>query len=59
MVLHEMSHAYHHQVLGYDNKRILNANSNAITNNLYTEVLHVNGGMVPGYAAINVHEYFA
>jgi hypothetical protein len=59
MVLHEMSHAYHHQVLGYGNKQILNAYSNAITNNLYTEVLHVNGGMVPGYAATNVHEYFA
>jgi dipeptidyl-peptidase-4 len=59
MVLHEMSHAYHHRVLGYNHAGSLAAYANAMTKGLYKEVAYVRGGVVPGYAATNVQEYFA
>ncbi|MDP6964122.1 MAG: hypothetical protein QGF46_08160 [Planctomycetota bacterium] len=59
MVLHEMAHAYHHQVLGYEHQEILSAYNDAIKHELYSEVAYVRGGTVPGYAATNVMEYFA
>lgn len=59
MVLHEMAHAYHHRVLGYDNSEIIQAYDNAISKGMYSETLHVRGGVVSGYASTNVQEYFA
>jgi dipeptidyl-peptidase-4 len=59
MVLHEMSHAYHHRVLGYKHAGVLAAYANAMEKELYKEVAYVRGGVVPGYASTNEMEYFA
>jgi len=59
MVLHELAHAYHHQVLGHDYKPIEQAYANAIKNNLYTEVKHAGGKTKRAYALNNKKEFFA
>ena len=43
MVLHELAHAYHHQVLGYDNAEIKEAYQKAVESKKYDSVLHING----------------
>ena len=59
MVLHEMAHAWHHQVLGYDHGEILGAFQAASDSGEYQEVLYVRGGRHPSYALNNEQEYFA
>jgi hypothetical protein len=59
MVLHELAHAYHHQVLGYDNAEIKEAYQKAVESKKYESVLHINGRSERAYALNNDQEYFA
>jgi hypothetical protein len=59
MVLHELAHSYHHQVLGYDNAEIRTAYGKAVTSTSYEQVLHINGQTVRHYALTSDQEYFA
>jgi hypothetical protein len=59
MLLHELAHAYHHQVLGYENRMVLIAYQHAMRRGLYDQVEYVRGGKQKAYASTNVQEYFA
>jgi dipeptidyl-peptidase-4 len=60
VVLHELSHAFHDQILGgYDEPRILAAYEKAMKAGIYDEVLDHNGRKVRAYAASTPMEYFA
>jgi hypothetical protein len=59
MVLHELAHAYHHQVLGYDNPNVKSAYEKAVEAGLYKSVLYCNGDNHQAYALNNDQEYFA
>jgi len=59
VILHELSHAYHDQVLGFDEPRIIAAYKKAMKAGLYDEVLEYTGRKVRHYAANNPMEYFA
>ncbi len=59
MVIHELMHAYHHQVLGYGHEGIRKAFEEAKTSGRYEEVLHIDGSKRKHYALSNDKEYFA
>ena len=59
MVLHELAHAYHHQVLSYKYKPIRDAYKHALAQNLYAEIRHANGKIQRAYALTNEKEFFA
>lgn len=59
IALHELSHAYHHKHLGYDNSMVLQAFENARLSFQYNTVEHVNGSTKMAYAMNNKKEYFA
>jgi hypothetical protein len=59
VVLHELAHAYHDQVLGFDEPRIKAAYEKAMKAGLYDKVLLYDGRKVRHYAATNYREYFA
>ncbi len=59
MVLHELAHAYHHQVLGYDNPEIKAAFKRAVESKSYESVLYYDGSRKRAYALNNDQEYFA
>ena len=59
VVLHELAHAYHDQVLGFNDARILNAYKKAMAAGLYDKALLYNGKTVRHYAATDHKEYFA
>lgn len=59
VILHELAHAYHDQILGFDQKAIVEAYEAAMEAGLYDRVLLFNGEMVPHYARTNHKEYFA
>ncbi len=59
VVLHELAHAYHDQVLSFDEPRILAAFGTAKERKIYDQVLLFNGSKVPHYALTNHKEYFA
>lgn len=59
MVLHELSHAYHHQVLGYGHEGIRAAYEAAKASGRYEAVLYFDGSEKPAYAMNNPQEYFA
>jgi hypothetical protein len=59
MVLHELAHAYHHQVLGYDNELIKAAFAAAKQGGTYKQVLHVSGETRRHSALNSAQEYFA
>ncbi len=59
MVMHEMAHAYHHQVLGHDHPEIKRAYQNAKESKSYAFVLRYNGKKQKAYAMNNEKEYFA
>jgi alpha-galactosidase len=58
-VLHELAHAYHDQVLGFDHAEILAAWERFRDSGKYNSVLHINGRMVAHYALKNPMEFFA
>ena len=59
MMLHELSHAWHHQVLGYGQAEIQAAFDAAMASGIYDSVAYAGGGMQEAYATSNVQEYFA
>jgi hypothetical protein len=59
VVLHELAHAYHDQVLDFDEPRIVAAFASAKERKLYDQVLLYTGEKVRHYALTNHKEYFA
>lgn len=59
VVLHELAHAYHDQVLGFDDPRVIKAYEQAMQKKLYDKVLLFNGRQVRHYAATNHKEFFS
>jgi len=59
MVLHELAHAYHHQVLGLDHEGLKACFERAAAEGRYASVLRINGRQERAYALTNVQEYFA
>ena len=59
VVMHELAHAYHDQVLSFDNKEIIAAYEAAKKAGIYEKVLLYNGRKVKHYGLNNHKEYFA
>lgn len=59
VVLHELAHAYHDQILGFDDPRILSTFQAAKDSKKYRSVLLYNGRRVLHYGMTNHKEYFA
>ena len=59
MVLHELAHAYHDQVFGYDHAGVEAALAAAREAGTYERVLHFDWETVRAYALNNPMEYFA
>ena len=61
MILHELSHGYHHQFLtrGFENPEIKKAFDHAIKAKRYESVLRSNGKTEKAYATTNPMEFFA
>ncbi|MEO5915890.1 MAG: hypothetical protein ABIS50_16765 [Luteolibacter sp.] len=61
MLLHELAHAWHHQVLnkGYDNPVIKKTYDAAVASGTYESVHYYDGQMRRAYALNNQMEYFA
>ena len=59
VLLHELSHAYHDRVLGFDQPGIKAAYAAAVEGKRYESVLHIGGKMRRHYALTDHKEYFA
>lgn len=59
VILHELAHAYHDQVLSFGHKEILGAYNEAKEKGIYEQVLLYTGRKVRHYAMTNHKEYFA
>jgi len=59
VVLHELAHAYHDQVLGFDEPRIKAAWARFCDSGKYEKVLHISGSMRRHYGLTNQMEFFA
>ncbi len=59
VILHELAHAYHDQVLGFDHPEILAAFRKARDSGSYTNVLLYTGKRVRHYGLTDHKEYFA
>lgn len=59
VILHELSHAYHDQILGFNEPRILASYKKAKDSGSYERVLLFNGKTVSHYALTDHKEYFA
>ncbi|MFK7768768.1 MAG: metallopeptidase [Mariniblastus sp.] len=59
LMMHELAHAYHDQVLGWDDGEIIKAFKQAKKAGIYEEVLAHNHRTVEHYALSNHKEYFA
>ncbi|MBM3493495.1 MAG: hypothetical protein FJX72_04115 [Armatimonadetes bacterium] len=59
MILHELAHAYHDQVLGFDHPDIEAAYGRAKQSGTYESVLHAGGKKQRHYAMTDAKEYFA
>ncbi len=59
VVLHELAHSYHDQVLGFDEERIVAVYKKAKKAEIYESVLAHTGSHVRHYALTNHKEYFA
>ena len=59
MILHELAHAYHDQVLGFDNAEVVAAYEQARRAGIYEAVLYLNGRTQRHYALTDAKEYFA
>jgi hypothetical protein len=58
-VLHELAHAYHDQVLDFDNAEIRAAWERFRESGKYASTLHINGKKTKHYALTNPMEFFA
>ncbi len=59
VVLHELAHAYHDQVLGFDQEDIVASYNDAKEKGIYEDVLLYTGKRVKHYGLSNHKEYFA
>jgi len=59
MILHELAHGYHDQVLGFSDKRIRAAYEHAKASGIYDSVARNNGKHERAYALTDDHEFFA
>jgi hypothetical protein len=59
MVLHELSHGYHHQVLGFGDPEILSAYEALVASKAFESVAYVSGGARRHYALTSAVEMFA
>ncbi len=59
VILHELAHAYHDQILGFEEPRVLGAYQKAMDKGIYDKCLLYNGTEVKHYATTNHKEYFA
>lgn len=59
LLLHELAHAYHEQVLGYDHPELIAAYNKARANGSYNKVARIDGKKTKHYGIRNVREYFA
>ncbi len=59
VILHELAHSYHDNVLGFGDKEIFKAYHLAMKEKLYDEALLYTGEKVRHYGATNHKEYFA
>lgn len=63
MLLHELSHVFHHQVLGFNHPDIIDAYESAIQSGKYDKVAYSSGfnsnAKKKAYATTNAKEYFA
>jgi hypothetical protein len=58
-LLHELAHAYHDQVLGFDNADVMAAYTRFKQSGKYNSVLHISGRMLPHYGLTDQKEFFA
>ena len=59
MILHELAHAYHDQVLGFDDAEVVAAWKRFAASGRYDSVLHIDGKKRRHYALTNQMEFFA
>lgn len=59
MVLHELAHGYHHNVLRHGHAELRKAYNDAVKSKKYESVYHINGRHQRAYALNNDMEYFA
>lgn len=59
VILHELFHSYHDQVLKFDNKEILECFNKAMKTGKYEKVQHISGRQVKHYSCTNHKEYFS
>ncbi len=59
VILHELAHAYHDQVLSFDEPRIIKAYEDAMKAGIYEQSLLYTGQTVKHYATTDHKEYFA
>ena len=59
LILHELAHSYHDQILSFGNKEIIEAYQQAEKAGLYEKVLLFRGGKTRHYARTNHKEFFA
>jgi len=59
VMMHELAHAYHDRVLGFEEPRVLAAFENAVKAKKYESVQRIGGQNVRHYALTNHKEYFA
>ena len=59
VVMHELSHGFHHQFLGYGYKPIIDAYEAGVASGAYGKVLHNSGRQRDHYGGSNYKEYFA
>ena len=59
VVMHELAHAYHHQVLGFDNPELVALYESAVASGDYEETFRLRGHPDRHYALTNPMEYFA
>jgi hypothetical protein len=59
LLLHELAHAYHHQVLGFDHPQIIAAYKKADEGGTYNAILRSNGRTERAYGMNDHKEYFA
>jgi len=59
VILHELAHAYHDQILGFEDERVIAAYDHAMKKGILEKVKLFNGEIVTHYAATNHKEYLA
>lgn len=59
MVLHELAHGFHHQVLGFGDEQVIAAYEALVASKRFEAVMHVSGGTRRHYALTSAVEMFA